>query len=195
MGNPPYVHGFLPGPTPSPQGPQHTDGGFPHPFPPLHIENPERQANGINPQRQANGIGPDEGNAHNVIQHLLGALGAARDPGLKESLSNALAALHKHVANFQKERQDALQGKFSPRIMEQAMNGQHSNPLQLLGPAGPAHELAAQGQYAQAAQQWEDRHPYAMRTGHIPAYVQQWLQAANPAASTIGPAGNVHGAQ
>lgn len=60
----------------------------------------------------------DEQNTHNVIAHLLSAIGSARDPNLKASLSTALAALHKHTANFQKMRQQALQGKVNDLLSE-----------------------------------------------------------------------------
>ena len=53
-------------------------------------------------------------------QQLLAAAHAAKDPALKATFSTALAAIHKYLAQDQKEHQQALQGKFSPKIMAKA---------------------------------------------------------------------------
>ena len=118
---------------------------------------------------------PDELTAHTVAEHLASAISAAKDPLLKESLSTALAAIHKHLAGVQKERHQALKGMVSPRMLEQTY--------------GPAHQQAAQGNYAQAIQTWEQHHPYAVTHGHIPGFISQWLShIQNPAATTSAPA-------
>ena len=62
----------------------------------------------------------DESHATGIIDHLTAALGRARDPELKGSLSTALAALHKFVQGRHKEHENALQGKLSPRLMKEA---------------------------------------------------------------------------
>lgn len=88
---------------------------------------------GMFPQRFSEGLVPgspfhsnfelpatDESHATGIIDHLTSALGRARDPELKGSLSTALAALHKFVQGRHKEHENALQGKLSPRLMKEA---------------------------------------------------------------------------
>ena len=58
--------------------------------------------------------------AHNISSILTSALTSARDPELKQSLSNALAALHKFIQARQKEHDNMLTGKLSPRLMREA---------------------------------------------------------------------------
>lgn len=55
--------------------------------------------------------------AEQAAQTLLAAAHQAHDPALKASFSQALAALHKYIAQDEKEHQQALQGKMSPRLM------------------------------------------------------------------------------
>ena len=55
--------------------------------------------------------------AEQAAQTLLTAAHHAHDPALKASFSQALAALHKYIAQDEKEHQQALQGKMSPRLM------------------------------------------------------------------------------
>jgi glycine cleavage system aminomethyltransferase T len=61
--------------------------------------------------------------AKTAEQHLMAAVQAAHDPTLKATFSTALAALHKYLAQDEKEHQQALQGKFSPKIMAKASSG------------------------------------------------------------------------
>jgi hypothetical protein len=61
--------------------------------------------------------------AKTAEQHLMAAVQAIKDPALKATLSTAIAALHKYLAQDEKEHQQALQGKFSPRIMAKASSG------------------------------------------------------------------------
>jgi hypothetical protein len=67
---------------------------------------------------------PSGGSDHQVAteaaQHLLQATAEAHDPALKQSLSVALAALHKYLAQIDKEHHQAMAGKLSPRMMAQA---------------------------------------------------------------------------
>ena len=58
--------------------------------------------------------------ADQTAHALTAAVAAAKDPQLKAALSTALAALHKYVMGIDKERQQAMQGKMSPRLMQQA---------------------------------------------------------------------------
>lgn len=58
--------------------------------------------------------------AEHASQMLLAAAHQASDPALKASFSQALAALHKYIAQDEKESQQALQGKMSPKIMARA---------------------------------------------------------------------------
>lgn len=150
----------------------------------------------------------DEQNTSNVIEHLVSALGAARDPALKESLSNAMAAMHKHLAGMRKERQQALAGKLSPRLLEEAhgLAGIQGN-ASAAAPAGrqidtglnPAQYQRSVGNTAQAAADWEAHHPYAMSHGLLPHWLETYLvQAAHPAAPavfTTAPAQNTFAAQ
>ena len=62
----------------------------------------------------------DQQVASSAAQHLLEAISQAKDPSLKASLANALAALHKYHAAAQKEHHDAMAGKMSPRLMAQS---------------------------------------------------------------------------
>lgn len=117
------------------------------------------------------------------------ALNRVRDPNLRESLSNALAGIHKHLAGFQKERQDALAGKLSPRLLEMAHGAAQGNPLVPLHGGqslAPAQVQAQAGNYAQAAQTWMNHHPYAVAHGHVPSFVQAW-EAAISHAPAPGP--------
>lgn len=177
----PAIHGFGPGGVVT---------GVPHPgFTPAgfgggaagahHGENYSPLASFLQGAHQGETAPTDEQNAGNVVQHLMGALNNARDPNLRESLSNALAAIHKHLAGFQKERQQALAGKLSPRLLEQAHGvGHHPN--------APAQLQAAGGNYAGAVQTWMNHHPAAVAQGHVPGFVQQW-EAAISNAPAPGP--------
>lgn len=75
------------------------------------------------PAAPAPGSAPS-GNDRQIAEHasqvLLQAAHAAKDPALKASFSQALAALHKYIAQDQKEHEQALQGKMSPRQMARA---------------------------------------------------------------------------
>lgn len=148
---------------------------------------------------------PDHAHAQGIADVLQNALSKVGDPALKESLSNALSSILKHISGIRKEHQDALAGKFSPRLLEQAYSQINPGGAMLPGPgaaqaslgpigntAGPAHLLAAEGQYGPAAQQWIARHPFALSHGNIPGFVSQWLTQADPqtqaAAYTTAPA-------
>jgi hypothetical protein len=61
--------------------------------------------------------------AKTAEQHLIAAVQAIHDPALKATFSTAIAAIHKYLAQDQKEHQQALQGKFSPKIMAKASSG------------------------------------------------------------------------
>lgn len=58
--------------------------------------------------------------AEQLAQNLNSAIAAAKDPNLQASLASALGAIHKHIAGIEKEHQQALQGKVSPRLMQHA---------------------------------------------------------------------------
>lgn len=58
--------------------------------------------------------------AQQAAQHLLAFAAHATDPALKALFSQCLAALHKYLAQDDKEQQQALQGKVSPRLMARA---------------------------------------------------------------------------
>jgi len=58
--------------------------------------------------------------AQQASQHLLAFSAHATDPALKALFSQCLAALHKYLAQADKEHQQALQGKVSPRLMSRA---------------------------------------------------------------------------
>lgn len=75
--------------------------------------------------------------AHTMSQHLASALAAVRDPELRQSLATAMATLHKYVAGVEKEHQDALAGKVSPRLLRHAYGSQVTGG-QMYGPAGSA---------------------------------------------------------
>ena len=64
--------------------------------------------------------GSDQQVAQQASQHILAFAASAKDPALKAVFSNALNALHKYLAQGEKEHQQALQGKLSPKIMAQA---------------------------------------------------------------------------
>lgn len=53
-------------------------------------------------------------------QQLMAAMAQVHDPALKASFSTALAALHKWLAQDDKEHQQALAGKLSPKLMARA---------------------------------------------------------------------------
>lgn len=73
------------------------------------------------PQRPAN---TDKDVAAHTAHALLAAVAAASDPELKAALSKALAALHSYVTKQQKEHENAMAGKMSPRHMAQAHGAQ-----------------------------------------------------------------------
>jgi len=84
-------------------------GGIPAPMPPAA------------PLPGAGGGGQSDTQlAKSAEQHLMQMVQAVHDPTLKATFSTAIAALHKYLAQDQKEHQQALQGKFSPRIMAKA---------------------------------------------------------------------------
>lgn len=66
------------------------------------------------------GSGQDRQVAQQGAQHIQAFAAHASDPALKAIFSSALAALHKYLAQDDKEHQQALQGKFSPRQMAKA---------------------------------------------------------------------------
>jgi hypothetical protein len=72
------------------------------------------------PSGSSVGSGSDRQIAEQAAQQLLVAAHHAQDPALKASFSTALAALHKYIAQDDKEHQQALAGKMSPRIMARA---------------------------------------------------------------------------
>lgn len=75
---------------------------------------------GAAPAIAAGGSGGDRQVAQSAEQHLLAAASTVHDPQLKAVFSTALAALHKYLVMDQKEHQQALAGKLSPRIMANA---------------------------------------------------------------------------
>jgi hypothetical protein len=87
-------------------------GGVPAPMPPA-APLPGAGASGGGGQS-------DTQLAKSAEQHLMQMVQAIHDPALKATFSTAIAALHKYLAQDQKEHQQALQGKFSPRIMAKA---------------------------------------------------------------------------
>ena len=58
--------------------------------------------------------------AEQASQHILAFAAHASDPALKALFSQCLAALHKYLAQDDKEQQQALQGKMSPKLMARA---------------------------------------------------------------------------
>jgi hypothetical protein len=72
------------------------------------------------PSGSAGGGQSDKQVASTAAQHLLEATHEAHDPALKAAFATALAALHKYIAQTDKEHQAALGGKLSPRLMAQA---------------------------------------------------------------------------
>ena len=73
---------------------------------------------GAQPAQQ--GSGDDVQVAKQASQHILAFAASATDPALKALFSQCLAALHKYLAQADKEHQQALQGKVSPRLMSRA---------------------------------------------------------------------------
>lgn len=190
---PATIHGFGPhgavtytAPNPAAQTLGPTLGPSGLPIPPPSLPAPPGWVSGISEGKTPTPI-TDEHNTGNVISHLIASLQAARDPQLRESLSMALAAMHKHLANFQKERQQALAGKLSPRLLEQAHGTAIAHVAHsATGHIAPAMELANMGNYAGAAQEWIARHPYAMAHGNIPGYVTHWETLAHSNAPASG---------
>lgn len=76
------------------------------------------------PNDGSSGGGSDRSVAETAAHQLLAATHQASDPGLKASFATALAALHKWLANDDKEHHQALAGKLSPRLMAQAHGNQ-----------------------------------------------------------------------
>lgn len=102
-GLPPQIS--LPGgPTPGPMGAPPTAQASPMGLP------PRGPVTGTN----------DRGVVGHAEQQLMAAMAQVHDPALKASFSVALAALHKWLAQDDKEHQQALAGKLSPRLMAQA---------------------------------------------------------------------------
>lgn len=58
--------------------------------------------------------------AKQAEQHITAFAAAAKDPALKALFSQCLNALHKYLAQDEKEHQQALQGKLSPKVMARA---------------------------------------------------------------------------
>ena len=71
----------------------------------------------------AQGGGADHEVAQQAAHALLGATAQASDPALKALFTQCLAALHKYLAQDQKEQHQALQGKLSPKLMARAHGG------------------------------------------------------------------------
>jgi hypothetical protein len=93
--------------------PSQIGGAQPFPMP------PSAQLPGMNTASSNTG-GSDRQVAQSAEQHLLAAASSVHDPQLKAVFSTALAALHKYLVMDQKEHQQALAGKLSPRIMANA---------------------------------------------------------------------------
>lgn len=70
--------------------------------------------------RAPSGGASDTAIAKTVEQHLIEAVQAIRDPALKATFSTAINALHKYLAQDQKEHEQALGGKLSPKLMARA---------------------------------------------------------------------------
>lgn len=66
------------------------------------------------------GSAADQQVAEQASQHLLAFAAHATDPALKALFSQCLNALHKYLAQGEKEHQQALQGKLSPKLMSRA---------------------------------------------------------------------------
>jgi hypothetical protein len=66
------------------------------------------------------GSADDQQVAQQASEHLLAFAAHATDPALKALFSQCLAALHKYLAQGEKEHQQALQGKLSPKLMSRA---------------------------------------------------------------------------
>ena len=96
------------GPDQAGAPPASMGGGLPAGLPPSAPTSPG--GSGGNSDRQV---------ADSAAQHLLALTHEAHDPALKAAFTTALAALHKYIVGADKEHQQALQGKFSPRLMAQ----------------------------------------------------------------------------
>jgi hypothetical protein len=78
-------------------------------------------APGAGPQAQSQGGSSDDLQvAQQASQHLLSFAAHATDPALKALFSQCLNALHKYLAQGEKEHHQALQGKLSPKLMSRA---------------------------------------------------------------------------
>lgn len=75
---------------------------------------------GSTPSAPSGASGNDRSLAEHVSQILIQASHQASDPALAASFSQALSALHKYIAQDEKEHQQALQGKMSPKLMARA---------------------------------------------------------------------------
>lgn len=200
IGPPPVAYGHPLEPLNQPSPMSAIAGAVPNPL--AAVRNAASEiSNPSNPMPAIENAAGDEGHASGVIAHLMAALQSARDPNLRESLSNALAAIHKHLAGYQKERQEALAGKLSPRLLAEAHGIRGANPGGPMIPLGDihphlvpggrlgaqqapeAHALAALGNYQGAVQAWAAHHPYAMAHNNIPEYVRQWEAAYSHAPS------------
>ena len=69
---------------------------------------------------QSAGSSDDLQVAQQASQHILAFAASATDPALKALFSQCLAALHKYLAQADKEHHQALQGKLSPKLMSRA---------------------------------------------------------------------------
>lgn len=66
------------------------------------------------------GSGSDKQVAEQQAEQLTAAINHTKDPQLQAVFSSALSALHKYLAQDQKEVHQAMGGKMSPRIMARA---------------------------------------------------------------------------
>lgn len=63
---------------------------------------------------------PDRQVAEQGAMHIQALAAHATDPALKAIFSGALSQLHKYLAQADKEHQQALQGKLSPKLIARA---------------------------------------------------------------------------
>lgn len=75
------------------------------------------------PQGPPKDSGGDRQIAEQAAHALLAATSQSSDPALKALFTQCLAALHKYLVQDDKEQHQALQGKFSPKLMARAHGG------------------------------------------------------------------------
>ena len=89
-------------------------------LPPSVTMAPGAEAAQMPPSAGSGAQSNDQQVAQQASQHLLAFAAHATDPALKALFSQCLAALHKYLAQGEKEHQQALQGKMSPKLMARA---------------------------------------------------------------------------